>query len=103
MQEHDRPDTLFYCDPPYMPYTRDSHTKGYRFEMSETDHLELLQYLKGVQGYVVLSGYDNALYRDTLVGWAYSEKACLAGKTIKREYLSLSPRTSEAITRAKIQ
>jgi len=49
---YDTPETLFYCDPPYMPATRKSG--GYRHEMAESDHEELVALLLQVKGMVVL-------------------------------------------------
>lgn len=83
----DREDTLFYCDPPYLPEVRtklreENEPGGYRHEMSRDDHVNLLEVLKGVKGMVVLSGYDSKLYNDLLAGWARFEtksriqKAC---------------------------
>jgi DNA adenine methylase len=61
--------TLLYCDPPYMPDTRTSRKAYGPFEMTVEDHLELLAALRRCQGKVVLSGYDNPLYRAALAGW----------------------------------
>lgn len=68
MQASDRPQTLHYVDPPYLYDTRTSN-KGYRHEMSEADHLELLGGLTALAGSVVLSGYASALYDDALSDW----------------------------------
>jgi DNA adenine methylase len=64
----DRPGTLFYCDPPYVPLTRTAR-KVYSHEMSEEKHRELLDVLMKVEGKVILSGYANDLYDGTLKGW----------------------------------
>jgi len=53
--------TLFYCDPPYVHHTR-STTGEYAFEMTETEHAELLETLSTVQGKFMLSGYPSELY-----------------------------------------
>ena len=58
---------LIYADPPYILSTR--HGKQYRHEMNDADHAELLQTLMAHRGPVILSGYDNELYNDTLQGW----------------------------------
>lgn len=62
------PDTLIYCDPPYLPSTR---TGGdlYRFEMTEEDHVRLLQLLTASDAMVMLSGYRAPLYDQALTGW----------------------------------
>jgi DNA adenine methylase len=64
----DTPATLFYLDPPYLHETR-AATEVYRFEMNETDHRQLLDVLRSVQGKVILSGYANQLYDTALAGW----------------------------------
>jgi DNA adenine methylase len=64
----DTPETLFYCDPPYLPETRTAPSV-YRHEMSEADHRELLDLLRSVRGKVMLSGYPSPLYDETLKSW----------------------------------
>ena len=64
---YDDPGTLFYCDPPYPPSAR-GDAKAYGYEMSDDDHVELSDLLRGVKGKVALSGYRcellDALYDD---------------------------------------
>lgn len=78
-----RPDVLIYADPPYLLSTR-KMKKQYRFEMSDSDHVELLAALKDHPGPVMLSGYDSALYNDTLVGWQKLQTAARAEKGLRR-------------------
>jgi DNA adenine methylase len=61
------PKVLIYADPPYMVSTR--MPKQYAYEMTDNDHVELLNVLCEHKGPVILSGYDNELYNDTLNGW----------------------------------
>jgi len=49
----DRPDTFFYCDPPY------AAGSYYRHQFTEEDHRRLAQVLRGIKGRFLLS-YDNA-------------------------------------------
>lgn len=57
---YDSPQTLFYCDPPYVHETRgDSNAYGY--EMTNEQHAELAAVLNHVQGKVALSNYQCAL------------------------------------------
>ncbi len=62
---YDSPQTLFYCDPPYIHKTR-GDAKAYSNEMNDQDHKELAQVLNSVQGLVAVSNYDcdfmNRLY-----------------------------------------
>ena len=62
LQKYDAKDTFFYCDPPYLPETRDNSKANYRSEMDLGGHQKLLGILKDVQGQVMLSGYANDLY-----------------------------------------
>lgn len=61
-------DELVYADPPYHPETR-RQAKVYRHDYSVEDHACLLDLLKTLPCKVVLSGYANELYQDTLLGW----------------------------------
>lgn len=68
MPLYDTPDTLFYCDPPYVPATRKGG--GYSHELSLDDHHALVELLLGLQGMAVLSGYDHPVYRPLeRAGW----------------------------------
>jgi DNA adenine methylase len=69
VRSEDGPQTLFYCDPPYLHGTRAATTAYGLFEMSEADHAELLDVLRACQGKVMLSGYRSALYDRELAGW----------------------------------
>lgn len=60
---YDGPDTLFYCDPPYVHDTR-GDDKAYAHEMTDADHELLAQALNRVQGRVAISNYDCALMND---------------------------------------
>lgn len=62
IKKHDALDTLFYLDPPYVPDTR-TYKKGYLYEMSIEQHEQLVDILLAIKGKVVLSGYDNEVYR----------------------------------------
>jgi DNA adenine methylase len=62
IDKYDSPDTLFYCDPPYMFNGVRGSGKLYKNEMTDGDHAELVAILKGIKGRFVLSGYANALY-----------------------------------------
>lgn len=58
---------FIYADPPYVLGTRTG--KQYAHEMTDQDHVELLETLMQHPGPVILSGYDNDLYNQTLKGW----------------------------------
>jgi len=61
---YDSPQTLFYCDPPYVHAAR-GDSKAYRFEMDDKAHNELAATLRRCKGKVALSGYRCDLM-DTL-------------------------------------
>jgi len=76
---YDSPDTLFYCDPPYVPATRKNG--NYVHEMTESDHEEFVQRLLKLKGMVVLSGYNHGIYSPLeTAGWQRIdfETACYA-------------------------
>ncbi|HUV31551.1 MAG TPA: DNA adenine methylase [Acidobacteriota bacterium] len=62
---YDSPDTLFYCDPPYVHGTR-GDSNAYGFEMTDEEHKSLAALLNRVKGEVAISNYDcelmNQLY-----------------------------------------
>ena len=83
-QQHDAPTTLFYADPPYVHSTRTA-SKRYAFEMTDDDHRKLATALHGVQGKVIVSGYDCPLYQELYAGWRVERKDALADGARKRE------------------
>lgn len=60
------PEVLIYADPPYPISTR--HGKMYSCEMTDQDHLDLLDVLDNHPGPVLLSAYENELYTERLRG-----------------------------------
>jgi len=64
----DSPETLFYCDPPYLPETVKERNQ-YLISMSRDDHERLLEALLQVRGKVILSGYPSPLYDEKLSSW----------------------------------
>ena len=87
---YDGPELLIYCDPPYMMSTRTLHGKQYRNEMTDADHEALLAALIKSNSMIMLSGYDNELYRDMLKGWIMTsvqtrgERACIRTECLWR-------------------
>jgi DNA adenine methylase len=60
---YDSPETLFYCDPPYVHETR-GDSKAYSFEMTNEEHTALAEVLNDVEGKVCISNYDCKLVND---------------------------------------
>jgi DNA adenine methylase len=86
---YDSPDTLFYCDPPYLHSTR-GDSKAYGFEMSEWEHIALADALNRCKGKVALSGYRNKLMDTLYRGWRRfdaDEKHCRSIKQMRQECL----------------
>jgi DNA adenine methylase len=70
LQQHDSDETLHFVDPPYVHSTRVLRSQGgYRHEMTDDDHAELLEVLSNLRGMVVLSGYATGMYADLLPDW----------------------------------
>lgn len=72
------PETVVYCDPPYLLSTR-QHRFYYDNEMSDAQHASLLALLQGLKCNVLLSGYPSDLYSSQLQGWR-----CMAYRTRTR-------------------
>jgi len=91
IQRFNRDDCLIYADPPYLMETRTQ--RMYACEMSEEDHTLMLKHLLDHKGPVVISGYSNSLYDETLVGWQRHDfKATKAEKGApRREVLWVKP------------
>lgn len=71
IRRYNHKDTLIYCDPPYLVSLR---KKGiYSVDMSENRHIELLNAIKQSSSKIIISGYDNELYNDTLSDWYTDE------------------------------
>ena len=99
---HDRQDTLFYLDPPYLPSVRSkwrgrSDQSAYANELTCDDHECLLKRILGLDGMVALSGYHSDMYDEYLSGWGRVEKEthATANGNPRTEVLWLSPRLQE--------
>jgi DNA adenine methylase len=91
IQRSAHPSVLIYADPPYPLSTRAN--RMYRHEMSDTDHMQLLDALHAHPGPVVLSGYHCPLYDNRLQGWHVVERRVQAEKgKFRTEVLWLNER-----------
>ena len=74
IRQQDGPQTLYYCDPPYISETRTA-PNIYEKEMTVEQHRNLLATLKDCAGKVMLSGYPSALYKTELedCGWKFTD------------------------------
>jgi len=102
--QQDSPETLFFCDPPYVHATRSAlaHKGGpndccYRHELSDDDHRALLLKLRDVAGMVILCGYENEIYADLVGDWDLRKLDATADGGISRtECLWLNPPAARA-------
>ena len=67
IRRHRSSGTLIYADPPYLRSTRSGSL--YRHEMTDQDHLDLLDALDAHPGPVMISSYACSLYDERLQGW----------------------------------
>lgn len=99
MAHHDEPMTLHYVDPPYLFETRSDPSKDYAHELSDDDHGELLTFLRGLRGMVVLSGYPHSSYDEILHDWTRHERRALAdGARERTEVLWINPAAAQAVS-----
>lgn len=100
LARHDRPDCLFYLDPPYILQTRSG--SYYRHEMTDDDHLALLDAVVGLTGMVMISGYPSELYDGRLTGWRrLTLDARTDGNADRTEVLWMNAACSEASAELK--
>lgn len=86
---YDDPDTLFYCDPPYLHDTR-GDCKAYGFEMDELEHRQLALVLGKCQGKAAVSGYRCEVMDKLYEGWRRYDappKQCHSIKKVRQEAL----------------
>lgn len=68
INKYDSPDTLFYCDPPYIDVS-----DYYSTEWTFNDHKELADCLNLVHGKVILSYYNLAILEKLYPDWFYDK------------------------------
>lgn len=65
-------------------------------------HVRLLEALRDLAGFVILSGYPDALYDDALPGWRRIETRALADGARERvEVLWINPACAAALDRER--
>ena len=91
IERFDDPETVFYCDPPYVTETRTAI--DYPLEMTDSDHIALSEALHSIKGMALISGYDSALYRDLYRDWAcVTKKARTVNNVVRVEHLWINER-----------
>lgn len=106
IEQQDSPETLFYCDPPYVHDTRAMDRMhghhGYAHELTDADHEALAAKLRAVKGMVLLSGYHGPLYDRLFGDWHRVEREALAdGAAPRVEVLWMNEAAARASTRAE--
>jgi DNA adenine methylase len=108
LEDWNRPDALWYLDPPYEPSTRSQkrktakHRRGdYEHEMTAADHEQLLQVCTCpvTQAMIVLSGYRCDLYDRYLdaAGWQRLERKTLARSAVLTNGNGLKERGNQGL------
>ena len=77
IKNYDYENVLMYLDPPYVWSTR-AGSKQYVHEMTDQDHIELLEAVARLRAKVMISGYDCELYDSYLADW---KKAQITART----------------------
>lgn len=65
---YDSPETLFYCDPPYVHKSR-GDSKAYGYEMTDQEHRRFADCLQRIRGKAAVSGYRCELYERLFKKW----------------------------------
>ncbi|MEM1953410.1 MAG: DNA adenine methylase [Candidatus Caldarchaeum sp.] len=105
LHDYDKPDTLLYCDPPYVLSTR---CRGYyKHEMSDDEHREFVNMMLRLSGAAIVSGHWHEIYyKLEKSGWARLDITvkCFSVKTrgshnrpTRTEVLWIHPRIAEAV------
>lgn len=92
IERYNAPETLLYLDPPYLQSLRKRNM--YKFEMTDKQHIELLELIKQSKSKVCLSAYDNELYNTYLKDWYTAEIKTIAqaGKhRVEKIYMNYQP------------
>ena len=80
---YDSPNTLFYCDPPYLHSTR-GDSKAYGFEMTDAEHQAFADVLNSIKGKAAVSGYRNKQMDKLFKGWRRFDAAEKMSHSIKQ-------------------
>jgi DNA adenine methylase len=95
IRRYDGPETLFYCDPPYV-----GKEKGYpEHPFGEQDHRDLAAILHGARGKVVLSYYPHPLIDELYPDWRRDERQFMVSSygITGRSKAKTKPRATELL------
>lgn len=76
-------DVFMYLDPPYLFGTRKKYL--YKHEMTDEEHVDLLELVVKHPGRFLISTYDNEIYEFYLKGWKKVSKEVTAEAGVKRK------------------
>lgn len=96
IERYNRPYVFIYADPPYPISTRSKRI--YKHEMTDDDHIRLLEVLTMHTGPVMISTYKNALYDNMLKGWNVEQitvQTEMGGSAIETVYMNYVPHASQ--------
>lgn len=88
LKRYDKPDTLFYFDPPYIESKR-SKKHAYKFDWNLADHVEFIERIQALEGMAIVSGYMGEPY-DKLP-WPTVNFQAMSQSDARTEYLWLKP------------
>jgi hypothetical protein len=91
------PQTLIYCDPPYLIRSRSQQRPRYRFEFTEEDHETLLQIVTSLPCMVQISCYEDKLYSSYLRNWRHITFQAMTRRGLATEHLYMSYPEPEAL------
>lgn len=102
IERYNKEEVFIYCDPPYPLNTRKNYL--YEYEMTDNEHMKLLNVLKNHKGKVMISSYENELYNNLLKGWKKEYKNTTAENSIKRtEVIYMNYNLKEVKDDTKVQ
>lgn len=76
------PEVCMYIDPPYVLSIKTR--EQYQYEMTDHDHIELLEILNQSEAHIILSGYASDLYDQYLSNWHRMEFSATAEQGLPR-------------------
>lgn len=86
IQKYNHKNCLIYLDPPYLMETR-KNRRIYDYEFSNEQHIRLLQLIQESKSYIIISGYENALYDKFLGDWKKTQRRVIGQRGTKMETL----------------
>ena len=91
ISRYNSPDTLFYCDPPYL-----SAGHYYGQDFTQEDHRALARLLNEVRGKAMITHYLDGLYDELYQGWRRFEYSSFKGSS-KADGGQEKPKTVEVL------